>query len=223
MTDPISHPASLDSQENMPLFSILANEIENAGYSIVQNALPKELVLSLYFQSLSARSQKYSPAGIGRKLGRTRNEYIRTDQICWINDDTDVGQQWLKWAAELQTFLNRRLLLGLFSFESHFARYSPGGFYKKHLDAFKGETNRILSLVLYLNSGWQPEDGGELVLYAGEQGKRIIKVAPRFGTLVVFLSEDIPHQVLPVYCERYSVAGWFRVNCSSSHRADPPS
>lgn len=46
--------------------------------------------------------------------------------------------------------LNRHLLLGLFSFESHFTHYRAGDFYKQHQDAFKGQANRILSLVVYL-------------------------------------------------------------------------
>ena len=37
-------------------------------------------------------------------------------------------------------------------------------------------------------------------------------VLPELGTLVIFLSEDIPHEVLPAMRDRYSIAGWFRVN-----------
>src|SRR5690606_33675317 len=110
----------------------------------------------------------------------------------------------------------------LFSFESHFAHYGTGDFYKKHLDAFKGETNRVLSLVYYLNPGWLPEDGGELKLYLSEDEGRTINVTPAFGTLVVFLSEDFPHEVLPAKRDRYSIAGWFRVNTSCTDRVDPP-
>lgn len=43
---------------------------------------------------------------------------------------------------------------------------------------------------------------------------------PRAGTLVVFLSEDMPHEVLETQRERYSIAGWFRVNGSDSVRLD---
>jgi SM-20-related protein len=40
--------------------------------------------------------------------------------------------------------------------------------------------------------------------------------------LVVFLSEEFPHEVLPTATDRYSIAGWFRVNTSSAERVDPP-
>lgn len=122
----------------------------------------------------------------------------------------------------MQVYLNRRLFLGLFSFESHFAHYSPGDFYKKHYDAFRGGANRILSIVVYLNHGWQPDDGGELVLYLDDKDREGIKVTPSFGSVAIFLSEEFPHEVLPATRDRYSIAGWFRVNTSTADRIDPP-
>jgi SM-20-related protein len=109
-------------------------------------------------------------------------------------------------------YLNRRLFLGLFSFESHFSHYGKGDFYKKHQDAFKGKSNRKLSLVTYLNRHWQDSNGGELVIYTKNVSQPTIRVEPKFGTVVLFLSEDFPHEVLPCSADRYSVAGWFRVN-----------
>jgi len=111
------------------------------------------------------------------------------------------------------------LFLGLFSFESHFAHYPPGAFYKTHLDAFKGESNRILSVVTYLNSGWLPDDGGEMVLYTETDS---LSVTPALSTLAIFLSEDFPHEVLPTQRDRYSIAGWFRLNTSIGDQIDPP-
>ena len=111
----------------------------------------------------------------------------------------------------------------MFSFESHFAHYAEGDFYKRHLDAFRGECNRVLSVVVYLNQNWQPDDGGELVIQVSDIEEDVIKVTPAFGTMVVFLSEQFPHEVLPARCDRYSIAGWFRLNTSNTERVDPPS
>ena len=41
-------------------------------------------------------------------------------------------------------------------------------------------------------------------------------------TVVMFLSEEIPHEVKPAQRDRYSVTGWFRLNSSSPDRVDPP-
>ena len=80
----------------------------------------------------------------------------------------------------------------------------------------------MLSTVLYLNRSWRAQDGGELLLYpeAGEQP--LLRLTPALGTLAVFLSEAFPHEVLPAGRDRYSIAGWFRVNTSTASRVDPP-
>jgi SM-20-related protein len=38
--------------------------------------------------------------------------------------------------------------------------------------------------------------------------------------VVIFLSERIPHEVLPATRDRYSIAGWFRVNATTGGRLD---
>ena len=114
-------------------------------------------------------------------------------------------------------------MLGLFTFESHFAHYAPGAFYKTHLDAFRGQANRILSVVLYLNPDWADDEGGEMVLYQEtEPNQKLFTVKPELGTLAVFLSEEFPHEVLPAKRDRYSIAGWYRVNTSTGNKVDPP-
>jgi len=77
-------------------------------------------------------------------------------------------------------------------------------------------------MVTYLNSDWQPGDGGELVLYAEDEVTEIATIEPRAGTLVLFLSEEIPHEVRPAIRDRISIAGWFRLNASIDNQIDPP-
>ena len=84
---------------------------------------------------------------------------------------------------------------------------------RQDLCAFKGQANRVLSVVLYLNPVWGCGDGGEMVLYSDTDPSAVLcKISPHAGTLVVFLSEDFPHEVLPALRDRYSIAGWFRVD-----------
>ena len=90
------------------------------------------------------------------------------------------------------------------------------------MDAHKGDANRVLSIVVYLNPEWLPESDGESVLYKDESDKKGIKVTPMFGTVVVFLSEEFPHEVLATQRDRYAIAGWFRLNSSILGRIDPP-
>lgn len=204
------------------LFAAIADDLEAQGFSIQPTALPQPIADSLFTHQQGLDGGQYLDAGIGRGERYVRNEFVRTDEICWIMGDSAAGRQWLQWASRLQSFLNRRLFLGLFSFESHFAHYAPGDYYKRHYDAFRGETNRVLSIVAYLNPGWSNTDCGELVLYANDHDRTGTRIVPLYGTIVVFLSEEFPHEVLPANRDRYSVAGWFRVNTSLNNRLDPP-
>ncbi len=222
----MAHAPQLDSgsydSTDDTLFAGIADDLYTQGYSIRPLALPDNLSTALYQHQQMLDGEKYASAGIGRGDDYLHNEFVRTDEICWITGESEAGSQWLAWTGRLQTFLNRRLFLGLFSFESHFAHYRPGDYYKRHTDAFRGEANRVLSVVAYLNPGWTSDSGGELVLYRDEFDRDGIRVMPLMGTLVVFLSEAFPHEVLPATRDRYSIAGWFRVNTSVADKVDPP-
>jgi len=211
----------LQQGEQESLFEKIACDLLEKGYSINPGLLPPVLAEQLTDHVRQMSGQQFNPAGVGRSQDYQLNQFVRSDSICWINGESEAGRDWLNWAGQLQSYLNRRLFLGLFSFESHFAHYQPGDFYKRHLDAFKGQANRVLSLVAYLNSGWMPDEGGELVLYTDQQDLEGIRVTPGLGTFVVFLSEEFPHEVLPASRDRYSIAGWFRLNSSTFGQVDP--
>ncbi len=220
--------SSFDSSDgDDPLFSCIAQDLIDKGWSVFPNAVPTNLSADIWQQLQGFDSQQFTPAGVGRSADHTLNQFVRRDEIRWIEGSTGTERDWLAWANRLRLYLNQRLFLGLFSFESHFAHYSSGAFYKKHVDAFKDNpfkdnTNRVLSLVAYFNPGWLPDDGGELVLYDESGTAPVLNVTPAFGTLVVFLSEDVPHEVKVAHRDRFSIAGWFRVNNSLNDQIDPP-
>lgn len=214
--------------DDLSLFESIANNLVDKGYSISLDALPKNLASLLLQQVNELADENFKRAGIGRAKDHVINDAIRTDEICWITGNTEASGAWIKWAGSLQNYLNKHLFLGLFSFESHFSHYGKGDFYKQHKDAFKGEDNRVLSVVVYLNQDWSPEDGGELIIYpeqdldSGTIAGNKITVIPNAGTIVVFLSEEFPHEVLPALRDRYAIAGWFRLNTSIANNIDPP-
>lgn len=160
-------------------------------------------------------------AGIGRGDVHQLNKDIRRDQIKWIDGLTVAQNVYLQQMAQLQYQLNQALFLGLFEYECHFAVYKQGDFYKKHLDSFRGRANRMVTTVLYLNPDWQPEWGGELVLYNEDSSAKLAVVTPEMGKLAIFMSEQIPHEVLVTHQPRVSIAGWFRCNSSIGGNIDP--
>lgn len=213
---------STDSALEQGQFAAIADGIERQGYVVLPAALPETVCSSLLNYLAELEQSEFHPAGVGRGKEATHNAQVRRDSIHWIREEHPASGQWLAWAKRLRLYLNERLFLGLFSFESHFSLYREGDFYRRHVDAFKGESNRVLSLVAYLNKGWQPGQGGELRLFCPVTDAELVTVAPEFGTLVLFLSEGFPHEVLPTQCDRYAVAGWFRLNTSVNNTIDPP-
>lgn len=203
------------------VFATIAIALVAPGYVVLPAALPPALVDALGAHVRSLAPDRFKPAGIGRGVGQQSNATIRGDAISWLDTDDGSVRGYLAWMERLRAELNRRLYLGLFDYESHAARYPSGAFYKRHVDAFKGDANRVVTTLLYLNPQWDPTDGGELLLYDPAGDNVLERVLPIQGKLVVFLSEDFPHEVLAARRTRYSVAGWFRVNPTSSHVLSP--
>lgn len=159
-------------------------------------------------------------ARIGRNDDLLREKTVRSDRIQWLNQSMGQPvQDYLERMEQIRREVNRDFFLGLFEYEAHYAQYQVGDFYKKHLDAFRGQENRKLTTVLYLNEHWTESDGGELKIY-DLKDQLIETVAPVAGRLVVFLSEKFPHEVLPAHAERMSIAGWFRTNGVRQNRLD---
>ena len=109
---------------------------------------------------------------------------------------------------------------------------SKMGFYGRHFDRdpddVSGSTcRRKISLLLYLNDEtWDAKrDGGVLRAYlpaeektpkqsSDSDGKGSVvssyeDIIPKGGTLVLFDSASVEHEVLPTHRERWAVVGWF--------------
>ncbi|EIV8645528.1 2OG-Fe(II) oxygenase [Vibrio parahaemolyticus] len=186
----------------------LIDALATDGYYIWDDFLSEEEVTQLR----DCIPDNWKKARIGRNDDVTRIESIRSDKIQWLKPA--MGQSianYLSKMEEIRQEVNRHFFLGLFEYEAHFAKYEKGDFYQKHLDCFKGNENRRLTTVFYMNESWSEEDAGELVVY-DLNDKEIATIPPRGGRLLVFLSEQFPHEVLPTNAERFSIAGWFRIN-----------
>ncbi|MBV0933318.1 2OG-Fe(II) oxygenase [Marinobacterium weihaiense] len=216
-------PPELPIDLRESLFDRIADTLVDKGYIILPSALPETLGRALYEHLDSFSPRQMQQAGIGREQDHQLKADIRRDQIRWLGRQHPAEADYLDWMSDLREGLNRRLFMGLFDYEAHFAHYRAGAFYKRHLDAFRGQTNRVLTTVLYLNPDWDEHAGGELLIWPEPDSETPIeRVVPRMGTLVIFLSEQFPHEVLPAATDRYSIAGWFRVNASINNQIDPP-
>lgn len=204
------------------LFVRITEALRHQGYIVVNDVFSTQQIQSLFVDIKETDNQIFRQAGIGREQGHRLNPFVRQDRIRWLDMDYLPTRFYLQWSEQLRLHLNRELFLGLFDYECHYAHFPKKAFYKKHLDAFNGDSNRRLSTILYLNPAWQPCDGGELLIYSPKDGTVMEKVLPTFGKMVIFISEEIPHEVVVTNCSRYSLTGWFRVNNSNSVNVDPP-
>ena len=100
-----------------------------------------------------------------------------------------------------------------------YAYYPKGGFYRRHTDAVPNSASilRSYSLLLYLNDEWKESDRGQLRVHLDSGGDFLpdgedpnyVDVEPRGGTLVLFKSDRIPHEVLDTNAERTAIVGWY--------------
>mmetsp|Transcript_9112 Transcript_9112/g.17166 ORF Transcript_9112/g.17166 Transcript_9112/m.17166 type:complete len:325 (+) Transcript_9112:161-1135(+) len=89
--------------------------------------------------------------------------------------------------------------LSVSSFNAKLAVTLPGGSsYPLHIDNPQGLVvgdTRKLTCILYLNPYFEEGDGGELRIYRGK--KNFVDLTPDGGRMVLFWSDEIPHEVLP--------------------------
>jgi SM-20-related protein len=186
----------------------IASPLLEKSFSVTADFLSSAEVETIRQDLLAARAAgRFKRAGIS--TSKLVSNDVRRDEILWLDPEraTTTQMELLHRMELLRLTLNRKLYLGLRTFEGHYASYPPGGFYKRHLDRFAEKNDRMVSVSLYLNTSWLEKDGGKLYLYA-KQGP--IEVLPIGGTLACFLSGEVEHEVTESHAERLSFTGWFK-------------
>jgi SM-20-related protein len=187
--------------------------IADEGFAVEADFLPQANVAELADEARERDAAgEFHAAGVGRGAARVQRSDVRGDRILWLDQTLASSSQQPVWQAldALRLALNETLLLGLFSFEGHYALYPPGACYRRHRDQFRGagsSDSRVISCAMYLNENWALTNGGALRIYDGERVRDVLPVA---GTLVCFLSDRFEHEVLPATRERLALTGWFR-------------
>ena len=197
---------------------VIVSALEKDGWCIVPGFLEPSLWRAMAAEAREMYAEgEFRQAGVGRNQGFMIRPEIRNDRVLWLDpaSPTPLQSEYLARMEWLRQRINRELQLGLFGYESHYALYPAGSFYRRHLDQFRGAGHRTVSCILYLNDGWQPDEGGALRIYlpladpAAVTLETHFDVLPEGGSLVVFLSADYEHEVLPATRERLSITGWF--------------
>lgn len=188
-------------------FGAIADGLAERGFAIIDDFLSTSEVSDILNVNSFQQHGTFKKAGIGKSQDKQINESIRGDYIHWVDPSTasPALSVYLNRLRELVSYLNQALFLSLKDIEVHETVYPVGSFYKRHLDQFKKDDHRKLSVICYLNENWTDEQGGQLKLYLpGEE----LNVLPLAGRLVCFRSDELEHEVLPAVRERLSITGW---------------
>ena len=203
---------SEQDQHELNQFEALIQGLLDQKYAYVDDFLPTEIIQGLV-ENLSnlCASDAMKLAGIGNKMVLKYDTLVRNDRVHWIEDDTTNPFE-LAYIGKINRFiqyLNNTCYTSIKTYESHYANYEVGSFYKKHIDQFKTEKGRKFSIILYLNQDWKDEDGGKIGLYP--KGLDPVYVSPIAGRIVFFRSDELEHEVFPSHTrERNSIAGWMK-------------
>lgn len=203
-------------QGNSPVYEQIIDDLARQNYSVCDTLFAASDIQKLRQALLNKyEADQFRQAAIGDKSRALVEGRIRNDAIFWLDETITVPceQRFFSVMDDLIAYLNRTCFTGIRQRNFHYAVYPEGHFYKRHLDVFKGDNSRKLSVVCYLNdASWQAENGGELVLYPRIDGREVsVFVQPLPGRLLIFDSQQLPHEVKPVKRgSRYSLTGWLR-------------
>lgn len=190
---------------------LISHNLCTQGFHIIEGFLE-----TTHYQSLCKKAKNmyqqglFRSARIGLKIQAHQNNAIRTDEICWLDEESADPSilAFLKQTNELATILNSTLFLGLTEFETHFAVYQPESYYKKHIDQFATKKTRKISCVYYLNDYWQEDFGGELNLFS--TADQLIQRVQPIGNRFICFNSELPHEVCLTHHTRYSITGWMK-------------
>lgn len=199
-------------EENL---SRIVEGIYEKSYAVIDDFVDEIFRKALFDEQTDLlESGKFRKAAVGTGEQKQIRPEIRSDEVLWMEAQnlSLLQSEYWKRVEEIQLALNRRCFLGLQSFEAHFARYPIGSFYKRHLDQFQQVPYRAVTVILYVNDAWTEADEGALRMYLPmeDDKEEVLDLLPLPGRLVVFLSGEIPHEVLPTKKERNSITGWLR-------------
>ncbi len=182
------------------------DELSDKRFVVIDDFLTDDLYQNIR-QFFLNKIDDFEQAGIGALDQNIIKQNIRGDQTYWLDSKRDLAlQDWWDLVNETIDVLNRNCFLSLSGYEFHLAHYPPGGHYDKHLDQFSNRDNRMISMVIYLNEGWQKGDGGELEVFLEDEST--VLVEPHKKRCVLFQSAGVPHAVKKAIKSRYSLTGW---------------
>lgn len=191
-------------------FESLINSYIESNVGIASNFLPESLAKNLQQEILRLHeNNKMRAAGTGISGKVQHNTSNRGDAIYWLDrKHNNVHENaFFDHIDAFVEYLNSNCYTGITNYEFHYTLYQPGTFYKKHIDQFQGNNNRVFSIISYLNADWKKADGGELSIH---HESRTQLITPTNRKTVFFKSNELEHEVMITHAPRLSITGWLK-------------
>ncbi|WP_310684581.1 2OG-Fe(II) oxygenase [Aliifodinibius sp. S!AR15-10] len=191
------------------------DKLATDDYLVIDDFISDRLYQNIqhYFQVLLDESE-FDKAAIGSSDQRKVESEIRGDFIYWLDPEKDAElSELFSLLDSVVINLKEHLFLSISDYEFHFALYPPNTRYEKHVDQFQGQSNRVISMLIYLNEDWKPGDGGELKIYRPDGDEQLIE--PLAKRMVMFKSDTVEHEVMLTKTSRRSITGWLLHRFSS--------
>lgn len=196
----------MDTQDHE--FTAAANALAADGWCVISHLMTDVQTRALADECAAMHgAHLLLPARTGSARS---SSHLRGDSTHWFDQGnlTTAQRDFSERIEALRIDLGRHLMLSLVDCESHYAVYRPGAGYARHLDCLRGSDARVISAVFYLNHDWRETQGGALRLYLADGSAR--DTYPHAGSLLLFLSAQFEHEVLPASRDRLSIACWMR-------------
>eukprot|EP00933_Yihiella_yeosuensis_P038681 TRINITY_DN32610_c0_g1_i1.p1 TRINITY_DN32610_c0_g1~~TRINITY_DN32610_c0_g1_i1.p1 ORF type:complete len:542 (-),score=82.40 TRINITY_DN32610_c0_g1_i1:441-2018(-) len=211
----VQHPSSMHVMSEAAI-----EQLARERLVVIDNIFPEEVMAQMKMEMQGLRAEKMlqnDSNDICNPLQEARYIPFQGELCSHIfSQRCPVIMEVAKLLAGVPNILETRLSCRLAVPQSIMvACYPPKASYKMHLDSYKlqggyDDVPRKVTLLLYCNVGWKPSMGGKLRTWpAFNQGKgEGIEIEPLPGRLVVFMSEEIWHEVTESHEERFALTLW---------------
>ncbi|KAI9480546.1 MAG: hypothetical protein EXX96DRAFT_184681 [Benjaminiella poitrasii] len=217
------------------LTSKAIEELYARGWTEMEGLIDLALLKDAHEEAIVLNEQnKFIPAKDYKDNDPFRDINARDDSILWFdpskNNTNDNGlvqvpPHFRKILELLQGSLfkdlQKMIRLNNNEIEYQLAYFHPNGaHYERHRDAFpiddpQDTDQRRVTVVVYLNPGWTPGDGGEVKIFGRPDEHGLLEVSdrtvrPLLGKTLILLSGVIDYEILAAKKPRYALTAWMR-------------
>ncbi|CAE7605612.1 LPEAT1 [Symbiodinium microadriaticum] len=214
-------PKALRHPGASELLGSAAEVLKSRRLAVVDGAFPADAIAQVQSELKMLRSEQVLQNDVNDVCNPLQEAkylpYGADDAASAFRARCPITMQVTRQLAGLAAVLEELLGLDLAVPQSVMAAcYPPHASYKMHLDSYflqgcPDDVPRKVTVLLYCNHGWSPKVGGELRAWGPfDQGQGPAQtIEPLPGRMVVFLSEEIWHEVLESHGERFALVDKF--------------